>query len=584
VVGTAVLPGAIGIWLAIDSNGNAYMADIASDSLFSVDLATAGATLIGPLGININFAQDADFDPATDILYMGAYIGGGVNEFASVNTATGAATPLGTVNANCAELGIVAFEGTVPTVTNDECSGALPVACGDVVVGTTADNTDTGGFNASPDEWYSFTGTGTQEIVTVSLCDGGTTYDSRLSVFSSCGGALILTNDDFCGLQSELSFLSDGTSTYYIAVEGFSTGNSGPFSMEISCEAIAANDECAGALPIGCGETIVSTTTNALIDAVAACATPITAPGVWYVFEDTSGLVTDYVVSLCDGGTNYDSKLTVWSGSCGALVCVGDNDDTCGLQSEVSFQGDGNTTYYILVHGFGGATGDFSLNLACTPIPPPNDMIVNSIDVDEIGFPYTDPAVAMPAATTEAGNPSGCNIDGGKGVWYNFVPEGNGTATASIVSPAGASFVVFFKAPNEMATESDLEYFFQVGNQCAPATTANITTEAGQAYYVYVVNDGGVTDIVIDGTFLGTEDNKIEGFSYYPNPASDMLNLNSVEVIEHVTIYNILGQQVIDRAVDATTAELNVSSLSTGTFIMKVTVNGETGTYKLIKK
>ncbi|HLU81258.1 MAG TPA: hypothetical protein VK010_04220, partial [Flavobacteriaceae bacterium] len=67
----------IGIWLAIDKNGNAFMADIGDDNLYSIDLTTAAGTLVGPLGINISFAQGADFDPATGNLYMAAYIGGG---------------------------------------------------------------------------------------------------------------------------------------------------------------------------------------------------------------------------------------------------------------------------------------------------------------------------------------------------------------------------------------------------------------------------------------------------------------------------------------------------------------------------
>ncbi len=289
-----------------------------------------------------------------------------------------------------------------PLPDNDLCADAFPIACGDVVVSETTTNTDTGG-NPAPDEWYSFTGTGTPQVVTLSLCDGGTDYDSFLRVYDACGGTEIAANDDSCGLQSELSFLSDGTTTYYIMVEGFAS-NSGNFSLEVTCVDPPPNDECAGAISMSCGDTVVGETDTATFDASApVCVTGITAPGVWYEFTDTTGLVTNYTLSMCDGGTDYDSKITVYSGDCGALACVVDNDDTCGLQSEVSWQGDGLTTYYILVHGFGANTGNFSMALTCAPVPPPNDMIANSIDVDEIGFPYTDPAVAMPAATTEAG-------------------------------------------------------------------------------------------------------------------------------------------------------------------------------------
>ena len=94
----------------------------------------------------------------------------------------------------------------------------------------------------------------------------------------------------------------------------------------------------------------------------------------------------------------------------------------------------------------------------------------------------------------------------------------------------------------------------------------------------------GITDITIDGTLLSTSDNVIEGFSFYPNPTNGTLNLDSVESIEDVAIYNLLGQQVLAQSVDATSTQLDTSSLATGAYLMKVTVNGQTGTYKVIKR
>ena len=223
--------------------------------------------------------------------------------------------------------------------------------------------------------------------------------------------------------------------------------------------------------------------------------------------------------------------------------------------------------------------------IGTTPVPPPNDMIVNSIDVDQIGFPYTDPSVQMDLATLEAGGtPANCDNAGVRGVWYNFVPFADGDATAIVVSPAGFSSVTFYTAPNETAVETELTLVDWFENQCVPGITATIPTIAGQAYYVYVANHDGVTDIMIDGTNLSTADNTIEGFSYYPNPSTSIVNLTSVEVIETVAIYNMLGQKVIDQNIDATTSEVNVSQLATGTYLMKVSVNGQVGTYRILKQ
>ncbi len=465
---------------------------------------------------------------------------------------------------------------------NDNCSGAIALACGDIVTGETINDTDSGG-NAANDEFFSYTGTGIAQFVTISLCNG-TDYDSLIRIYDNCDLSNQLAyNDDSCGAQSEVTFLSDGTSTYFIMIEGYAS-NEGNFTLEVSCEDLAVNDECENALPIACGETVTGTTVNATVDASAPdCGgVSITAPGVWYEFTDTSGLITDYTISLC-AGTDFDSKLTVYSGTCGALVCETANDDSCGLQSEVSFQGDGNTTYYILVHGFDNATGNFTLNVDCAPVPPPNDMIVNAIDVDQVGFPYTDTAVAMPAATTENGSPAGCDLTGANGVWYKFTTNVDGNADATIVSPAGASSVTFYTASDENATEADLTWVDQNSNQCAPGTSASIFTLANQTYYVFVLNTGGITDITIDASVLGVDENILEDFSFYPNPTNNVVNLKAQAAIEKATVFNMLGQRVIEMSNNANTMELNVSSLATGTYIMKITVNGEVGTYKLIK-
>ncbi len=482
--------------------------------------------------------------------------------------------------------GVYSFDGTCTPIgggsTYDDCSGAIALACGDSVVGETLTATDSGG-NPAPDVFYKFTGNGTSQLVTISLCGGGTDYDSALRVYDDCDLQNELAfNDDSCGLQSEVTFISNGTSTYYIMVEGFGS-NSGNFSLDVTCEDPLPNDECSGAIPVSCGGSVSGSTVGATVDSGApTCGPAITSPGVWYSLNDNSGLAGDITLSLCNG-TDFDSKISVYSGSCAALVCVGGNDDACGLQSEITFASDGNTQYYILIHSFGGATGNFTLDVTCTPTPPPNDRIVNSIDVDEIGFPYTDPSVAMPAATLENGSPVNCDLTGANGVWYNFVPFADGTATATIVTPGGASSVTFYTAPDENSVETDLTLVPQQSNQCVPGTSASIYTTGGQAYYIFVLNTGAITDIVINGTNLGVSDNTLQGFSYYPNPTNGVLNLKSVENIENVALFNILGQKVVDSKINATSSQIDISNLASGTYFMKVIVNGQIGTYKVLK-
>ncbi|MEZ4874573.1 MAG: T9SS type A sorting domain-containing protein [Flavobacteriaceae bacterium] len=386
-----------------------------------------------------------------------------------------------------------------------------------------------------------------------------------------------------------------GTCTTWGTFAGCAVGGGlGPdllMDIEFISSPIITYDTCEGALPISCGDTVQGDTLSATVDAVDDCTagTP-DAPGVWYKWEDTSGLEADVLLSTCSANTDYDTQISVFTGpDCNNLTCVAGNDDSpncTNFQSEVEFQSDGNSTYYILVYGFNTGVGNFELSMSCTLIPPDNDMIVNAIDVDMFDCPYTDFDVAMPAATTENGTPTDCDISGANGVWYKFTPAGDGEIFCTIASPAGTYSVTFYTAPDENSSEDQLTLVDYWNNQCVEGQAeASIPYVAGQTYYTFVLNTGGRTDIQFTGCEnLGVAGNVIEGFSFAPNPANDRLNLSSVDNIENVALYNILGQKVIDVNVNATSTELNVSNLSVGAYIMKVTSNGQIGTYKVIKK
>jgi hypothetical protein len=63
--------------IAFDEDGTLYGWDILTDYLCTIDTETCEITLIGPLGISLNFATNGHFDWETDTLYLAAYVGGG---------------------------------------------------------------------------------------------------------------------------------------------------------------------------------------------------------------------------------------------------------------------------------------------------------------------------------------------------------------------------------------------------------------------------------------------------------------------------------------------------------------------------
>ncbi len=154
-----------------------------------------------------------------------------------------------------------------------------------------------------------------------------------------------------------------------------------------------ANDLCDDAIDVTAnvnGAPVAGTTVGSTFDNVGTCGASNTSPGVWYKFTATgNGQAT---VSTC-GAASFDTKLSVFTGTCASRTCVGGNDDFTGCTgstSQLSFATTAGTTYYILVHGFNAAVGTFNLTVtqvifpeitvAAIPASVLEDADVNSID------------------------------------------------------------------------------------------------------------------------------------------------------------------------------------------------------------
>lgn len=71
-------------------------------------------------------------------------------------------------------------------------------------------------------------------------------------------------------------------------------------------------------------------------------------------------------------------------------------------------------------------------------------------------------------------------------------------------------------------------------------------------------------------------------FSFYPNPAKDVLNLDLNGSFESVAIYDMLGKQVLFVKPDSDTQSLDLSSLTEGVYVISAVSNRKTLTEKLI--
>ena len=187
----------------------------------------------------------------------------------------------------------------------------------------------------------------------------------------------VLFSGDNGGDLSGLSVTSTGTSLLMVvdsdgSVSCVSSGSiSPPWDWTVCNGSVApppdapANDLCADATPIECGETVTGSTTLATDNNPGFCGSggDGSSGGVWYTITGTGGEIT---ASAC--GSGFDTQLAIYEGGCGTLACVDGNDDFCGLQSEVSWNSTPGTEYAIYLDGFGSSDGGFTLSMSCAAV------------------------------------------------------------------------------------------------------------------------------------------------------------------------------------------------------------------------
>ena len=217
---------------------------------------------------------------------------------------------------------------------------------------------------------YSFGATGTGSI-TLSTCNSAD-YDTKISVYqgpdpdtASCVTGLDDT-PGCSGFTTELSFNAVNGQSYLVLVHGWFS-SAGTFSLSLST-AFAPPPIAIQVPSTSAGDTESNGFDwSSILD---FCETSTTTDGILYslVAPFTGGIT----LSTCDSA-DYDTKISVYQGDDPATAsCVTGRDDTTGCSgftTELSFLAVSGQSYLVLVHGFGGQTGTFSLRAVPGPIP-----------------------------------------------------------------------------------------------------------------------------------------------------------------------------------------------------------------------
>lgn len=245
-----------------------------------------------------------------------------------------------------------------------------------------------------------------------------------------------------------------------------------------------------------------------------------------------------------------------------------------------------------------GTTHNSGVLTVTAPPAPANDVCSTPITLT-VGGVFLDNDIDSTnfGATLSAETPAPtCGIFGfataGKDVWYSVVVPASGSVTieTSVTNAAGEGLDTIINAYSGSCTglmqincdddgSDENEFGLSLLSLTAQAPGSTILVRV----FGYDGEQGSYSISAYDAS-LATNSFDNANFSYYPNPVKNTLNLSYNKDISNVAVFNILGQEVLVKSVNASQGEIDLSNLTGGTYFVKVTADNQVKTIKIIKE
>jgi hypothetical protein len=161
-------------------------------------------------------------------------------------------------------------------------------------------------------------------------------------------------------------------------------------------------------------------------------------------------------------------------------------------------------------------------------------------------------------------------------------PTGNPTQIFNVNDPAEAtiaSLVVTGDNLTWFASEDDA-----IDNLNPLATGTQLVS--GTTYYVVNTSTQGCRSAAFAVTVtvtLGNDSFDLAGLKLYPNPVNSLLNVDYTDTITAIEVFNIVGQKVTAKNVNALSTTVDMSNLAAGTYFVKVQTANAARTIKVVK-
>jgi hypothetical protein len=538
--GTDFMPGADFI------RGDWYASSYDSVSLLTIDTTTGNLTTIGNLSLVMNGLA---YDATTDKLYGCAYDGSANSILYEINYYTGTCTQIGTISAG-------------------------------IMIGIAANSHgNIYGINISDDAFYSInktTGAGTvigalgydigyaQDIAFDKDNDKlyGTLYASEglLCEIDTLTGAVTVYNTTPCeitGLAFPYAYTLNNND---IAVTNIDLPNSG-------CDISATNSITVTLKNVG-----TTDQSNIPINISINNGTPITETVAGPI---VSGATLDYTFSQnFDFSADGVYNITVYASLSGdenpnndTIRGVVKNYTPTSVPTTIDFEdislfdrytivdnnGDGNTMF-ILADPTYAHSGNYALAYQWSADNPADDYFFSSCIDLETGQNYK---LSLWYRVRSASYPESFEV------YMASDPSVAGVIGSPIISVANATNTTYAEATaNNVTVDSDGSYYIAIR-----------ATSDADMYYLFI------DDITIDiSDYIKENENH---FNIYPNPANDVLTINSNTTMNQITIINSLGQVVMNVEPNTDFYQININTLPEGIYTARITTNNGLST-KLI--
>lgn len=319
-------------------------------------------------------------------------------------------------------------------------------------------------------------------------------------------------------------------------------------------------------------------------------------------------ITADWSISSGDAWSN-EERLTVTT-SGGTTTAVGPTSGGAAstASTTLTFSGNLPSNYDPSVNGllelglsrtYDSPSNWTNITVTIGPVipPPSNDECSTAIALTP-GIVFGDnPIDATVDQATYSGFTNSCggtsNMD--NDIWFSVVAPNDGNITLEVGPDSGTGNTSFDSVIEAYTSDTDCSgTLTSVGCDDDGADTGLFSRlsltglTAGEVVYIRVwefsSDETEPFSISAYSSTLSVSEKSLNSFEYFPNPATNKLTLKAQQNIQHVSVFNMLGQEVMRTNMNVQRGELDMSSLQSGHYFVKVSINSTVETLKIIKK